>query len=404
MNATNSLPDRGGQATYTDELALHLQRRGASVTLLTYPASQSNAPSSHPPYEIRRYPSFDLKALIERGGKRIDLITRVPFKILAMAWDTIRTLRRHSKSKDRPVLWAINWWPEAIVAYLVSCLCKVPYTITAHGREAIISPAARRHFLYKEVMNKASRIFAVSNHTSEAIVQCGVAPDRIRVIHNGVSPEHFRLDPQKGTALVEQIRNTYVPGDGFLLLTVSRLDLRKGHFAVLDSMRGLRQRIPGLHYVAAGEGAYRTALEQKVTDLGLNEAVTFLGEVPEQDKIALLHACDLFVMPNRDMIREDGWLDTEGFGIVFVEASACGKPVIAGRAGGACEAVLHERTGILVDPSNVTELEEAIYTLWRDKDLALRLGKEGQRLAEKDFSWERLSAQYLKELESIPNS
>ncbi len=399
LNACQTLPEKGGIATYTHELAHRLGEKGHSVSVLTYPSAVSPlSPSRH--YEVQRYPSFDVRPLAKSGGSRASLLTRLPPKVVAMALDTARVVRRIPGEQQNRILWAVTWWPEALAAYLVSRILKIPYVITAHGYEAILPVHTRRHFLYKRVLDGAARVFAVSAHTADCLVQCKVSEERLRVIHNGVRPEQFALDGQT-RRLLEQARKHFALDERFVLLTVARLVPRKGHLAVLCALAALKSRIPNLRYVIVGDGPTKGRLHQAVRDLSLEDIVLFGGEVSDQERTSLLHACDVFVMPNSDILRPDGVLDTEGFGIVFLEASACGKPAIAGKAGGAPEAVLDGQTGILVDPANTDELEDAIFRLYSDRDLALRLGLEGKQRIEREFTWDELTEKYLNELTSI---
>jgi phosphatidylinositol alpha-1,6-mannosyltransferase len=349
---------------------------------------------------VRRYPSFDIQELVKSGGSRSYTFLRLPPKILAMVRDTTRALKRTEDAKGKSVLWALTWWPEGLVAFLVSNILKIPYVITAHGREAILSTTARRHFLYKKIFDRAACVFAVSNHTAGCLEQSGVAQERIRVIHNGVRPDRFRLNEDRKRLILE-VRERFGLEQGFVLLTIARLVARKGHRAVLEAMAELGGRIPALRYLIAGEGPEKDALAEATRELGLEDVVTFVGEVSDEEKIALLHACDVFVMPNRDVLRADGFLDTEGFGIVFLEASACSKPVIGGRAGGVPEAVLDGRTGVLVDPSGHHDLADAIHRLWSDRGMAERLGREGKARVEAEFNWERLTEKHARELKAF---
>jgi phosphatidylinositol alpha-1,6-mannosyltransferase len=317
-----------------------------------------------------------------------------------MALDTARVARRIPGEKQNRILWAVTWWPDALAAYLVSRILKIPYVITAHGYEAIFPTHTRRHFLYKRVLNGAARVFAVSAHTADWLVQCKVSQERLRVIHNGVRVEQFALDGET-RSLVEQARKRFALDGRFVLLTIARLVPRKGHLAVLNALAGLKDRIPNLRYVIVGDGRTKGRLHQAVRELSLEHIVLFGGEVSDQERTSLLHACDVFVMPNSDILRPDGVLDTEGFGIGFLEAAACGKPAIGGNAGGAPEAVSDGQTGILVDPANTDELEEAIFRLYSDRDLACRLGLEGKRRVEREFTWDALTEKYLNEITSI---
>ena len=468
VNSANALPDHGGIATYNHELADHLSRRGHAVLLLTYPALvRATRPLS---YQVRRSRAFDLSALIRGGGGAADLLRALPVKIPAMAVEILRTLRPLSRSPGNRVLWCINWWPEAMAAWLVSRVLGVPYVVTAHGREAVVSPGARRHAVYREVFNRAVRVFAVSRHTAGLLAQCGIRRENIRVIPNGVSAELFRRGPRdagptEDAAILDQFHALRTsqprdagptgdaaildqfhalqrsqppdaepagdaaildqfhalqssqprdsepagdaaicaprPGDRFGLLTLARLSPRKGHLTVLEAVHRLQGRIPGLRYVIAGDGPQRDRLEARAGELGIREQVRFTGDVTETEKAALLHDCDLLVLPNQDLPLPGGGIDTEGFGIVFLEAAACGKPVIGGRAGGVPEAVLDGRTGLLVDPESPGDLAEAIYRLWSDRDFAAALGRAARARAEREFTWQRIAARYERELRSV---
>lgn len=399
INASNSPPDHGGIATYTHELAHHITQKGASVTLLTYPASVQEVVSFS--YRIHRSRAFDMRPLIQRGGKRIDLVSRLPIRILAMVRETVRTIQKLPGKEGKRILWAVNWWPEAITAYLVSRLCGIPYVVTAHGYEAFVSPGARRHIVYRKVMNQAERVFSVSHHTAGLLNRCGINKTRIRVIHNGVHPERFLPRALSGETQRREGQTLLTKHPAFLLLTVSRLIPRKGHSTVFKALKKLKGRIPDFLYVVAGQGPLKDSLKNEARDLELENQILFLGEISEQQKISLLHACDVFIMPNRDIPLPDGGLDTEGFGIVFLEAAACEKPVIGGKAGGVPEAVLDGKTGILVNSSNTGEVADAVYNLWKDKELSRRLGQAGNARVMTELNWEKISEKYLNELAEI---
>lgn len=400
LNACQTLPDRGGIATYTHELAHQLGEMGHFVSVLTYPERGSEIPAPAGRYTLRRFKSFDTSRLIQRGDSKSYLLSRLPLKLLGMARDTAGVLRGLPGKRQQRLLWAVTWWPEALAAYGLSKVQRIPYVVTAHGSDASLPPTIKRHFVYKKVLNEASRVFAVSAHTAECLRQCNVSPERIRVINNGVRPERFEGNGDLARHVEQTLRRFGLEGR-FVLLTVARLFPRKGHLAVLEAMAGLRTRIPELHYVVVGTGSMRHTLEEKVKALSLEGLVTFAGEVSDPVRTSLLHACDVFVMANRDLRGPGGLLATEGFGIVFLEASACEKPVIAGRAGGAPEVVLDGETGFLVDPEDPRELMDAIFRLWSDRELALRLGKAGKERVRREFTWQKISLKYMRELRAI---
>jgi phosphatidylinositol alpha-1,6-mannosyltransferase len=136
-------------------------------------------------------------------------------------------------------------------------------------------------------------------------------------------------------------------------------------------------KVPNAHYLIVGEGHYRPVLERLVDEMGVRAQVTFAGRVSEDELPAYYQLCDIFAMPNREM--PDG--DTEGFGLVFLEANACGKPVIGGRAGGAVEAVRDGENGLLVDGWSVHEVADALLRLLTDRECYERIAARGLEIA-----------------------
>jgi len=178
-----------------------------------------------------------------------------------------------------------------------------------------------------------------------------VPSSAIRVVHPGVDLERFHPGVDGGRLRAAHAR----PGE-LVLLTVGRLQRRKNHALVVEAM-ALMPDVP-IRYLIAGDGEERHALEALVARHNLGGRVTFLGAVPGGDLPALYGACDLFVMPNRLI---DG--DLEGFGIVFLEAAAVGRPAIGGTTGGVPEAIEEGRTGLLVDGTDANELAAAIRSM-----------------------------------------
>src|SRR5207244_13456776 len=150
-------------------------------------------------------------------------------------------------------------------------------------------------------------------------------------------------------------RRRYAAGasDG-LLLSVGRLQRRKGHDVAIQAVAALRSRCPNVRYVIAGDGDERQRLERLVGEHHLEGRVLFAGIVADADLPAFYAACDVFLLPNR---VDDG--DIEGFGIVFLEAAASGRPVIGGDSGGVPEAVERDVTGLLVDGASVEAVADA---------------------------------------------
>jgi len=145
-----------------------------------------------------------------------------------------------------------------------------------------------------------------------------------------------------------------------------------------------------LRYVVVGEGEIRRGLEVLAVEMGVAKNVTFVGEVSDEELAGLYRGCDVFVLPSRGQQRA-GVVGGEGFGRVYVEAALAGKPVVGSRSGGAAEAVLHGRTGFVVDPDSVDEAAGAILRLLRDPQLTADMGVAGRAWALETFSEDALS-------------
>jgi phosphatidylinositol alpha-1,6-mannosyltransferase len=167
-----------------------------------------------------------------------------------------------------------------------------------------------------------------------------------------------------------------------LVLGVSRLVPRKGFDVVIDAVRGL----PDVDLAIAGSGRDRARLEKHAAGA---PNVYFLGRIPEEDLATLYGCADVFAMCCRDRW---GGLEAEGFGIVFVEAGACGVPAIAGRSGGAHEAVEDGSTGFVVSPRAVGAVRSRIEQLCADPDLRARMGAAARARAESEFAYDRLAS------------
>jgi phosphatidylinositol alpha-1,6-mannosyltransferase len=154
--------------------------------------------------------------------------------------------------------------------------------------------------------------------------------------------------------------------------------------------------LPGLRYVVVGEGEIRGELESLAVETGVAEKVAFVGEIPDAELAELYRGCDAFVLPSRGQERR-GELGGEGFGRVYVEAALAGKAVVGSRCGGASEAVLHGKTGFVVDPVSSDEVAEAVLAILEDPQRAASMGSEGRRWSLATFSEDALSSS-LREL------
>jgi phosphatidylinositol alpha-1,6-mannosyltransferase len=234
----------------------------------------------------------------------------------------------------------------APLAVLLARLLGARYWLQAHGTDVWND----RRDSVRRAIEAADQVTTVSRGTRRRLLGwVDLAPERVRVLPNTVD-ERFAPGPASA-ALRERLK----PGRGPVLLTVSRLaasERYKGHELVFAALPKLRARFPELVHVVAGDGDDRARLEARAVELAGN-AVRFLGYVPDEDLPDLYRLADLFVMPSSE----------EGFGIVYLEAAACGLRVIGGAGGGSGDAVPDARVGELVDPADLAGLVEAVTRL-----------------------------------------
>jgi len=220
---------------------------------------------------------------------------------------------------------------------------------------------------------------ALSTKASAAMVK--IAP--------GIDTEHFA--PQ---ASAQELRASLGLGDKKVIVSVGRLVHRKGQDSLITALPEILQGHPEAHILMVGEGPYRKHLEKLVKDLKLEDAITFIGRIQHKDLPRYICAGDIFAMPSRSRLAG---LEVEGLGIVYLEASACELPVIAGISGGAPDAVLEGETGITVDGTNPSEIASAVISLLDDPLRAIAMGKRGREWIYSNWRWE-IRASNFKEL------
>ncbi|HUH12415.1 MAG TPA: glycosyltransferase family 4 protein [Longimicrobiales bacterium] len=327
-------------------------------------------------------------------------VTRMPFTLRQarlfthlLAW-TRWTFRRLAAG-DVALIQAGNIRPTGYIAWWARARRGTPYVIWVHGKDLMkeARKTARRplaRWTARRIFGGAGAVIANSEATARRaralLASLGLPTDgRVRVVHPGTDPVRFR--PGAGGAA---LRQRLALGDAPVLLSVCRLMPRKGIDTVLRALPEVRRARPDLVYLVAGHGPDRARLEGLASERGLGDAVRFLGAVPEDQLPALYDAADLFVLPVR---TEEGDDEVEGFGIVFAEAAAAGTPSVAGRAGGAPEAVRDGETGVLVAPDDPAALADALRRLLEDPAERRRLSEGGRRAAESYYTWERTAAE-----------
>lgn len=261
-------------------------------------------------------------------------------------------------------------------------LFGIPFVMYAYGMELLQwRKSALRHRLAGLVFANADAIVAVSGYTRRAVCTYGLDESKIHMIRPGVDPTRFSY-PVDTTSVVSR----YGLGEKRVLLTVSHLVDRKGHDMVIRALPDVLREIPNLLYLIVGRGPSEPTLRHLVNSFGLNNHVVFTGYLPDSDIPRVYNACDIFVMPSRETID-----DVEGFGLAFLEANACCKPVVGGRGGGVEDAVVNNVTGLVVSPTDPRDIAAAVLRLLKDRRLAQTFGAYGRRRVLREFTWERVA-------------
>ncbi|MDZ8094255.1 MAG: glycosyltransferase family 4 protein [Nostoc sp. DedQUE05] len=232
----------------------------------------------------------------------------------------------------------------AIVCYIVKFFTGTPYWVVAHGLEVwdIENKAT------KFALEKADKIISVSNYTRQRLLQdTNIDSEKIVILPNTFDASKFPIN-SKPTYLLKRYNLT---DEQPVILTVTRLGSMakyKGYDQILHALVKVRSHLPNVHFILAGKGDDILRIKALVTNLNLQDCVTIAGFVPEQELCDHYNLCDVFALPSKG----------EGFGIVFLEALACGKPVLAGNQDGSIDPLAEGKLGCLVDPDNVEEIAD----------------------------------------------
>jgi phosphatidylinositol alpha-1,6-mannosyltransferase len=283
--------------------------------------------------------------------------------LLSALWLTV--------TKRITAIYAGRALPEGLVALVVARLTRRPVFIYAHGEELTGWGRGRKFRTMCFTMRNADGILSNSDNTRDTLVNLlGVDPERIALTYPTVDEDRFRPG-LPGDDLRSSIG---VTGEKKLILSVGRLLSRKGFDNVIRSLPMLLDQGVDVEYALIGIGDEVGYLQGLAREFDVTDRIHFLGHVSYEDLPRWYNACDLFAMPNRDIGG-----DSEGFGLVFLEAAASGKPAVAGKAGGTGSAVVDGVTGLRVDGENIAEIAAVLIRLLSDPEESARMGRAGRQ-------------------------
>jgi len=231
--------------------------------------------------------------------------------------------------------------------------------------------------------NNANFIISNSNFTKELAIKSGINSAKIKVIFPGIEKPNIVENIYKNKA--ENIFSNSFPK----IITVSRLDKRKGHDKILMLIKNLKPKFPKIKYVSVGSGKEENNLIKLKKELGLVNEVTFVKNIDYNFKTALIAESNLFLMPSRIEKKS-----VEGFGISFIEAASYGVGSIGGKDGGAPDAIIHKKTGLICDGNDLNSIYESTINFF-DNENFIKYGKNAKEFSEK-FHWDKVVKKYLE--------
>lgn len=353
-------------------------------------------------------PEFQVSVFVKKRGGCDDFNyhRNALYKVLPMGgrnWNRFKKwyvryyLRQYLQNYDQVIILTATW---ELAEGILKLAGDKHYLITAaHGLEVSRlnwSKYEKRLPSFINTCKKLSRIVAVSEYTKRQIVALGVSePEKILIIPNGV--DELKFYPANGEVKWEYFG--LQPGSK-VLLTLARLIPRKGQDTIIKALPKILSTVPEIVYVIAGAGkeSWKSHLQELVNKNGLQDKVKFLGFVTEEEKLWLYQLASVYVMVSKDP-GEEG--DSEGFGITYLEANACGLPVIGSKTGGIPEVVKDNSNGLIVKPDDTEKITSALLKLLTEPQLYSRLSQNGRERVLKHYTWRIIASQYEKLFGSV---
>lgn len=356
------LPDVGGIQQFVSQIAARLPNVGV------FAPANAHADDRNLPYPVWRGPQNYLWPIAGVG----------------------RALRRAAAAHEATV--AVFMAPAPLTP--LGPDLGLPWAACAHGAELVLParmPGMRQ--IYARTLRRADRLYAVSSYTAEALCALvGPHAAPVALLRNGVDLSRFnpQVDPS-------EIRKRHDLGSDPVIVTVGRLVPRKGQDVLIDALPQVRAAVPDTRLLLVGTGRYERRLRRRAQRRA-GGGVIFAGRVPWDELPAYHRAGTVFAHPNRS--RWAG-LEQEGFGVVFLEAQACGVPVIAGRSGGSPEALEDGRTGRLIDGRDRDAVAGALIDLLTDEPRRTAMGLAARAWVERSWSWDTIVSRFAEDLSAL---
>jgi phosphatidylinositol alpha-1,6-mannosyltransferase len=363
---TNDFPPRrGGIQSYLVELVTRLAATGEHAVTVYAPQWQGADAfdAQTPGYQVVRHPGT----------------------LMLPAPTVDARMRRLIAEHNIDTVWFGAAAPLGLLAQRARQAGATRVLASTHGHEVGWSMLPVARSVLRRIGEDSDVVTFVSRYTRGRFASAFGPEAALEHLPPGVDTDRFRPDP----ASRAELRARYGLGQRPTVVCLSRLVPRKGQDMLIRALPAIRQRVAGAVLVIVGGGPYLATLRQLAERFGVSEHVTFTGGIPSAELPAYHAMADVFAMPCR---TRGAGLDVEGLGIVFLEASATGVPVIAGCSGGAPETVQHNKTGLLVDGRSVSQIADAVTEMLADPDRAAAMGAAGRDWVTAQWRWDALAA------------
>lgn len=361
---TNDFPPVvGGIQSYLEDYAKRLPAQDLIVLASTPPGGPGAAAA------------YDATALFK--------VVRMPTRVLLPTPDVRLRMRRIIETEGVETVWFGAAAPLGLLGAAAKRAGATRVIATTHGHEVGwgMVPGARQAL--RRIFRTADVVTYISQYTLGELSPHLPSGTRTLRLPSGIDVERFRPDPTARAAL----RERYGLGQAPTAVCVSRLVARKGQDSLIEAWPRVVEQVPGAQLVVVGWGPYAKRLAQLKRASAARESIVLTGPVDSAELPGHVAMGDVFAMPCR---TRHGGLDVEGLGIVFLEASATGLPVIAGTSGGAPETVEEAVTGNVVDGRDEDALVAALVRQLTDPELRARMGAAGRRLMTEQWTWPSL--------------
>ena len=366
--------DFGPRAGGIETFVIGLLERMPTGEVLVYTSNQPDAAA------------YDEKWLRDFGVK----VIRDKSKILLPTPRVVRNLHGVVKSQGVKRVWFGAAAPLAISARWLRKAGVEKIVALTHGHEVWWAKLWPFSWAISEIAKQVDYVTYLGEFTKNALTRRFRDKEKLVRIAPGIDTNHFA--PQEVDDLKAELNLLHQP----IIVSVGRLVHRKGQDRLIAALPIILKEVPDAKLVFVGRGPHRKTLDKLVKKHGVADHVLFIGRITYEQLPRYVNLGDIFAMPSRSRLFG---LEVEGLGIVYLEASACGIPVVAGASGGAPDAVLEGETGFVVNGNDLTDIAAACIKLLKSKELRERMGQQGRRWSQENWRWEIWSKQFNELLE-----